>query len=293
MNINELKAFIAAVQSGSFTQAALRLNRVQSSISQRILNLERKLNVTLLERQSDGVKTTPQGKIVYEHAVKIVNIMNECQMKIGKELDNKRIRIGVVECLPPYIVDNLLELNYSGDFNLGVTIGSSSSLLERFEKGDFEIIIVAAGFASSNVIRAPVFQDILVVINATSLPPITEFNDLQNQTFLLSSERAASRRNLDHIIRDKGIHAKRIVECGSYPILFSQVASGKGVSLVLKSALSKVYSEDIRINELSDRYFKMQIEMIFQSSIMTPNTLELRKMICELFKSQRLHKPWY
>lgn len=294
MNINELKAFIAVVQSGSLTQAALRLNRVQSSISQRIQNLERKLNVTLLERQADGVKPTLQGIMVYEYAVKIVDTMRECQEKIEcYNYDNKRIRVGVVECLPAYIVDNLLDFNYNGNFNISVSIGSSHNLLDFFEKGDFDIIIIGAGFASSNVMRTPVFQDQLVVINSNSLPPITDFYELQDQIFLLSSEKAASRRNINYLMRDKGILPKKIVECGSYPILFSQVAAGKGISLVLRSALSKVYSDKIRINELSGKYFKMQIEMIFRSDIIGTNTLELRRMICELFKSQSLKTPWF
>ena len=294
MNINELKAFIAAVQSGSLTQAALRLNRVQSSISQRIQNLERKLNTTLLERQADGVKPTLQGVMVYEYAVKIVDAMRECQEKIERcNYDNERIRVGVVECLPSYIVDNLLDLNYNGNFNISVSIGSSHNLLDFFEKGDFDIIIIGAGFASSNFIRTPVFQDKLVVVNSISLSPITNFYDLQDQVFLLSSEKAASRKNINHLMRDKGVCPKKIVECGSYPILFSQVAAGKGISLVLRSALSKIYSDKIRINELPGKYFNMQIEMIFRSDTIGKNTLELRRMICDLFKSQSLKKPWF
>lgn len=79
MKISELLAFVTVVETGNITQAAERLNRVQSSISHRIRSLEDNLDVTLLDRKADGCSLTAQGQILYDYARKILNLADDCK----------------------------------------------------------------------------------------------------------------------------------------------------------------------------------------------------------------------
>jgi DNA-binding transcriptional LysR family regulator len=63
-----LKALVAVVDSGSFSQAALELEVSQSSVSEAIVALESSLGAKLLERGRFGARPTPLGSQVLLHA---------------------------------------------------------------------------------------------------------------------------------------------------------------------------------------------------------------------------------
>lgn len=56
-----LTAFVEAVDCGSFSAAARRLRKSQSTISTAIANLEADLGVTLFDRATRQPTLTPQG----------------------------------------------------------------------------------------------------------------------------------------------------------------------------------------------------------------------------------------
>ena len=60
-NLQKYRAFIGAVECGSFTRAAQRLHYSQSGISRMIGDLEREWGMALLQRGHAGVQLTAQG----------------------------------------------------------------------------------------------------------------------------------------------------------------------------------------------------------------------------------------
>lgn len=61
ISLDQLRAFIAAVDEGSFSAAARRLNRAQSAVSELVAGLEGQLGVALFDRSGRYPKLTPQG----------------------------------------------------------------------------------------------------------------------------------------------------------------------------------------------------------------------------------------
>jgi DNA-binding transcriptional LysR family regulator len=72
LDLRSLELVRAVAESGSFARAALRLHYTQPAVSQRIAALERELGVELFERTSRGVVPTEAGRILFEHAQRIV-----------------------------------------------------------------------------------------------------------------------------------------------------------------------------------------------------------------------------
>lgn len=62
LSASHLEAFATCAQLGSFTQAAERLHITQSALSQRIMNLEEDLGMTLLIRERAGLRLTEAGE---------------------------------------------------------------------------------------------------------------------------------------------------------------------------------------------------------------------------------------
>lgn len=70
MKLATLNALIAAVEDGSLRSAARRVGLSQPALTKTIRELEVELGAQLLQRSSRGVTPTPQGKLLYEHAIK-------------------------------------------------------------------------------------------------------------------------------------------------------------------------------------------------------------------------------
>src|SRR6202046_5768796 len=73
VSLDQLRTFIAAVDEGSFSAAARRLNRVQSAVSGWVSALEEQIGITLFDRSGRCPKLTPEGVLLLADARAIVS----------------------------------------------------------------------------------------------------------------------------------------------------------------------------------------------------------------------------
>jgi len=72
VSLDQLRTFIAAVDEGSFSAAARKLNRVQSAVSGWIGGLEAQIGVALFDRSGRFPKLTPEGVLLLADARNVV-----------------------------------------------------------------------------------------------------------------------------------------------------------------------------------------------------------------------------
>ncbi len=228
----ELEAFKAIVDYGSVTQAALKLNRVQSSISFRIKTLESKLGTRLFERSGRRIVVTAAGNELYGYASQILEWVAKAEASFGQGSGPQKLRLGVIENftlsrqpLLQRIMSNPIALD------IDITLGSSTYLIDALESGICDAVIVGAGIAPGHLTRLGLFEDRLTLIYGESHAPVS-LDTLDGCSFLVNSRKSASQRNLKELLTLHRATPERVVECGSYSLLFSQVANGAGVSLV-------------------------------------------------------------
>lgn len=73
VSLDQLRAFIAAVDEGSFSAAGRKLYRVQSAVSGWISGLEGQLDVALFDRTARFPKLTPEGVLLLADARNVVS----------------------------------------------------------------------------------------------------------------------------------------------------------------------------------------------------------------------------
>ena len=73
VSLDQLRTFVAAVDEGSFSAAARRLNRVQSAVSTWVSSLEAQIGVVLFDRSGRYPKLTPEGVLLLADARNIVS----------------------------------------------------------------------------------------------------------------------------------------------------------------------------------------------------------------------------
>lgn len=76
VSLDQLRTFVSAVDEGSFSAAARKLNRVQSAVSGWINGLEGQIGVELFDRSGRVPKLTPEGALLLADARNIVSAVD-------------------------------------------------------------------------------------------------------------------------------------------------------------------------------------------------------------------------
>ncbi len=81
----ELQAFSAVVETGSFTAAAERLDIAKSAVSRRVTALEERLGVQLLRRTTRKLNLTETGRELYERGARLLSDLDEIESVVSQQ----------------------------------------------------------------------------------------------------------------------------------------------------------------------------------------------------------------
>jgi DNA-binding transcriptional LysR family regulator len=82
LDLRDLRCFVAVYETRGFARAAKNLHTVQSSISTRILKLEREIGAPLFERLHRSIAPTAKGELLYRHALRVLAEIGELETAI-------------------------------------------------------------------------------------------------------------------------------------------------------------------------------------------------------------------
>lgn len=78
-----IKVFLQVVESGSFVAAADRLDVSTAMVSKHVMNVEQRLGVRLLNRNSRTLSLTEAGRIYFERCKVILDDLEEAELELG------------------------------------------------------------------------------------------------------------------------------------------------------------------------------------------------------------------
>ena len=81
----EIEAFVAVIETGSFSAAAERQGVAISAVSRRVDEMEARLGVSLTERSTRGVKATERGREYYTHCLRLLFDLSEADNAVSGE----------------------------------------------------------------------------------------------------------------------------------------------------------------------------------------------------------------
>ena len=104
MDLDATRMFVGVVQAGSLSAAASRLGIPLPTLSRRIRDLERQLNVQLLERSARGAKPTDAGSRLYEHASRGIEALLEAEQAVVSDQARLkgRLRLSLPQTVEPW-----------------------------------------------------------------------------------------------------------------------------------------------------------------------------------------------
>ena len=83
IDLRLLRVFTTVVDAGGFTAAEIRLNLANSTISNYISDLEKRLDMHLCERGRGGFRLTEQGEVVYAATLELVGALEQFKQRIN------------------------------------------------------------------------------------------------------------------------------------------------------------------------------------------------------------------
>ena len=143
-----LTAFVEAVACGSFSAAARRLRKSQSTISTAISNLEADLGVALFDRATRHPTLTPQGEQVLSYVKAILaasNRLDELAISLSDETE-ARLTFVLSDTLHPDVLEDLLQ-QFDSRFphtEFECLIGEDEDVIDLLQKERAQVGLIEA-----------------------------------------------------------------------------------------------------------------------------------------------------
>lgn len=157
LTLTNMRIFIAVVEEGGFTAAALRLNATQSGVSQQIRRLEDGLGVPLLLRSPTGAAPTPAGRRLYRQAVDILRDVAAAERSVADYNSGLAgsIRLGLMPALTRGLAGPVQRRITAENPNLHIALTErlSGEVIDAVAAGQLDLGIVPA-FNAPDAIRA-------------------------------------------------------------------------------------------------------------------------------------------
>lgn len=110
VKVSQLRALVATIAAGNFSEAALRLGVTQSSISHAIASMEAELGVRVLVRGRHGAKPTPVGERIAARAETVLELLGDIALEARRErgLETGRVRIAAFRSVATHVLPSAI-----------------------------------------------------------------------------------------------------------------------------------------------------------------------------------------
>ena len=169
MNIDHLRTFVILAELKNFTQTAAKQYIVQSTVTNRIAELEKEMGVTLFIRNNKSVLLTEEGSHLLEYAKRIIQLEDHARTEIQNIQSYKQvIRVGCVntvyDCYLYPKVSNFLKAH--PDISLSLVIDHSNALSTMLQDQTLDLIITYVPYNKAGLLCVPYTTDQLVLVTA-------------------------------------------------------------------------------------------------------------------------------
>lgn len=169
MNIENLKTFITLSELKNFTQTADRYYIVQSTVTNRIMELEKELGKKLFVRNRKNVELTDEGHHFLSYAKRIVALEASAIEELSMlHTFSETLRIGTVntvyDCYLTHTIRDYIR-TYQ-DISVKVIIDHSGPLLRMLQDGTLDAVFSYIPLKKAGFLCTPFYSDELVLVTS-------------------------------------------------------------------------------------------------------------------------------
>jgi DNA-binding transcriptional LysR family regulator len=242
IDLDQVRSFVAVVETGSFHEAARKLGLAQSTVSQHIRKLEEHVGAGLIARSHAGCVALPKGTTFLPHARRLLRTASEALAAVRTD----RLAVGAASNIGIYFLPRAVAAwgRQADARPVELSIAANPAVIERLGRGDIDLAVTEwwqpmDGFEAVDFRREP-----LVVIvspqhrwaGRRTLSP----DELAGEPMIGGEGGTGTGRLLGATFGEAwAARLKVTAELGSTEGVKQAVAAGLGVSIVLACAVAE------------------------------------------------------
>ena len=269
-DLTDLRLFLHVTDANNISRGAERAHMAVSSASERIAKLESSLGVALLERLHRGVRPTPAGLALRNHARTILGDTERMLAELSEHARGLRGHVRILsntsaatEFLPPIISGYLLS-NPQIDIELEEL--PSHEIVRRVALGLADAGIVADTFNLGELQTFPLASD-RIVLAVPSRHPLANcetamLHDVVHYEFVGLPSASALQEHVEHNAARIGHTLKTRIRLATFDGICRLVENGVGIAIVPEAAAIRCCrSMAIAVVRLVDRWATRQLRI--------------------------------
>jgi DNA-binding transcriptional LysR family regulator len=162
LDTDQLRSFLAIVDTGSFTRAAERVNKTQSAVSMHVRRLEEQLGCALFVKQGRGSKLSGEGEKLIDYARRIIQIEAGALAALSRKGLRGVVRLGIPDDYAEFFLADILSrfFQHHPVVEVSVVCENSVGLAAQVRAGALDLAVVTDGEGAESV--EPIREEQLV-----------------------------------------------------------------------------------------------------------------------------------
>jgi len=251
--LQQLRILKAIATEKNFTKAAEVLYVSQPSLSKQIKTLEKNLDILLINRESNRISLTENGKVFLQYSERILALCEEsCRALIDlKNGDRGNLTVGASQTIGTYLMPRVLAFFAQNhpQIDLKVQVNSTRIIAKSVINREIDIAVVGGEIPDElkkNLTVEHFVEDELSLIISKSHPFAKKKkinkDDLYHLNFITLNSNSTIRKFIDNILIQNQIETKQfkiIMQLNSIEGIKTAVSLGLGAAFVSSSAIEK------------------------------------------------------
>ncbi len=275
MHLETLKIYCDVARYRSFSRAAAANNVTQSAVSQMIAQLERRLNVQLIDRSSRPLQLTPAGRIFYDGCRDLLQRFQELQRSLVSGLQHLQlpVRLAAIYSVGLRDMGQYVERfrRMEPRANVQIEYLHPDQVYQRVLDGTADLGLVSFPKSSRKLLAVPWRKEEMVVVCPPQHPwsrrGHIRVRELRGQPFVHFEQGLVIRRQVDRFLRQHGALVQVVMEFDNIENIKKAVEAGAGVALLPEPTVAReVEAGTLIALPLADAVFVRPLGIIYRRS---------------------------
>lgn len=253
IDLIKLETFIAVIDLGSFSQAAVHMHVSQPSVTARVQRLEERLRTQLLRRTTRNIEPTKDGLRLYEEATKAMLALKNLVKEFDMRDDHGSHRI-VVAATPmiaattlPSIIHNY-RLRYT-DVHIKLLDLQYREVIAQVRSGGADLAVIAFDGDSAKLhFQTLADEELLLVVPADHpLAPLKEvtLKEVLQYPLMILDRYTNLLASIEEECRKRNLSIKSINDATQLSTLLGMIDAGNGITFLPRS-MAQAYTKRTR-----------------------------------------------
>ncbi|MGP4015228.1 LysR family transcriptional regulator [Saccharopolyspora sp. 5N708] len=270
LTLQQLRLVLAVHDTGSFTTAGDRLHLAQSSMSRTVREVERKLGITLFERTTRNLVTTPEGDEFCRVARRMVEAFDAGINHFEGFLAGSRgrVRIAALPSLAAILLPPVVSAYRAAHPHVELSIedGMSDEVLWRIRTGAVDLAVTVVPEPLPDLHVRPIAADRFCCV----FPPQHRFSerrqlnwvDLADQPHIAFAPNSSIRQHAERAFAAAKANPSVVLESRNITTVAGLVAAGLGVAVMPGLVLPLVQFAGLQHRALGDPEVRRRIAVV-------------------------------